>query len=394
MSFVRKFRRGAKFPLPSTSYKDGEVAGAISFDGFAQPSPPSTLAANMVLRVDGSADMRGEMVGAATGSIVIGGSADLRPPEWVATNPSSVIAAWYLGTMHNAWAISNGGQVIACAVEDSKTHGKSAVGITTNRALTSQWINIKPQVGIAWRQMAMSGDGATLYLISSTYADKLTNTGAVIPGFSLPYTIERIACDDSGLAVIGISNAGGIGRACVSTDGGSSWVSETVELLYGQAISSDGLVAYFSTAGKLYKGLPGSLVEVTIPAAINSDSLSTNGDGSVVWFMSGATVYRSVNGGSTWSSVPTNGDTKYRAHFVAHEDAAILCYTYSNNFTTGEAYIWRTILTQDGGATWRRVLPDLLNLHKPSRSHNGRRWLAYAQDSWPMTYKSIHTLDL
>lgn len=196
--------------------------------------------------------------------------------------------------------------------------------------------------GLAAQGIATSGDGSIIYvgLYPGSTSGLIKSTNSGLSFANVPYftnnsitTISSVACSSDGSIVYACQLGTGMYK---STDSGSNWT-------------------LILTGGTLPNTYPGGNPEVSVGYTFyNVYQVACDSTGSILLMTTNfsATVYRSADGGSTWTDVyvfPNYSSNPQTASTVTLNTNGSILYAAGNNTTNGVYYIYKST---NNGSTW------------------------------------------
>ncbi len=330
------------------------------------------VAANGALWVDTSAGVYRLPAGGSAWSAAGTGPGGTAPGYFYtfAFHPTDPLKAW-AGVYSNALATADGGatwtpQVLnGSAVYDLLVDGSSATP-PLYAATFGSGVWRSPDGGATWAATgamaiwsanALAGSGSAVYAGTESGVWKTADTGATWTRASAGLR----AATPSSLAfqpgATGLILAGGSGELFRSTDGGATWSRAQVapgDPHYRIAFDPAAPTHAFSAAN--YHGLLRSTdAGLTWNPATGTSGRAVDvavggGTPSVVWALTSAGVYRSVDGGATFAKAWTLGATSTANALAADPAGGLVAWAGVQDSTTPSASgVYRTA---DGGATW------------------------------------------
>ncbi len=290
-----------------------------------------------------------------------------------AFHPTDPLKAW-AGKYSNVYATADGGAtwtlqtLNGSAVFDLVVDGTSAAPVLY-AATYGSGVWRSPDGGATWAATgamaiwsanALAGSGSAVYAGTESGVWKTADAGGTWTRASAGLR----AATPSSLAfqpgATGVILAGGSGEVFRSTDGGGSWTRQQQGPgSYVRRIAFDPATpAHAFAADELHGLLRSTDAGATWTAATGTsgqvmDLAVGGGTPSVVWALTSAGVYRSVDGGATFAKAWTLGATSSANALAADPASGLVAWAGVQDSTTASASgVYKTI---DGGATWTQV---------------------------------------
>ncbi len=289
-----------------------------------------------------------------------------------AFHPTDPLKAW-AGTYSKVYATADGGatwtaQVLnGSTVYDLAVDGTSATpalyaatygsGVWRSPDGGATWAATGPMA--IWSAHALAGSGAAVYAGTESGVWKTIDAGANWTRSSAGLR----AATPSSLAfqpgATGVILAGGFGEVFRSTDGGGSWTRQQQGPgSYVRRIAFDPATPANAFATDDYHGLLRSTdAGVSWTAATGTSGqvmdLAVGGaTPSVVWALTSAGVYRSVDGGATFAKAWNLAATASANALAADPSSGLVAWAGVQDSTPAASGVYQTI---DGGTTWTLI---------------------------------------
>lgn len=278
-----------------------------------------------------------------------------------------------------SWSAFNSGipsaNRVTSMVVDSVTDGNVYAGVALDMSAMNGGV-YKSVGGAAWSVVKSGGftslgmsptNPLVVYTTGNGNVVSLTTDGSTwtdkgpIPGMSSPVGLTiAVSPTDPTVSMIGTSS--GAFKSMLSGAGWSavSGIDNTISTTKIAYDPTDSSVAYFATSDGFHPN--GLLKSVDGGASASPTGLAPD----IVWqlaidpttpshvfaALNTGAVYRSINGGMTWSATPTQNATIQQPHTVVAVAPSNPSIVYSNGFYGGPSGL---IHSSDGGVTWSMI---------------------------------------